>query len=208
VSNNGKYLGLKPSTQLSRLDSDIFWFNWNPETRILFVHYGLCVLGANRAGLNVYTFFDQILDTLRKNTVQKLIIDLRGNPGGSGYPGGHFMAGLSTLDIAGLTGKIFVLQDSGTYSSATSLAYELKERTKAVFIGSPLPEASQDWGEVLYLQLPRTKITIGYSSRFIKSLETYYPTLMPDIPVEMSFEDRIADQDPWLEAALAYPAAQ
>jgi C-terminal processing protease CtpA/Prc len=101
-------------------------------------------------------------------------------------------------------GRLFVAIGRGTFSSAYDNAQTLREYTKAIIIGEPSGQKPNSYGEVKTFVLPNSNLEIGYSTMFWKSVDGDPLSMMPDISVEVSFNDYVVGRDVVLEKILAY----
>jgi hypothetical protein len=160
-------------------------------------------MGNNAEGVHVLLFFESALDLMRRKSVDRLIIDIRGNGGGNSIPGEFFDIQLAAMPHVNRQGKIWVLADTGTFSSADYMAYQLKFKTDARFVGEPLPEPSNDYGELVNFKLPHCGLVIRVSTKNDCPWDIDMTTLIPDFPVSTTFADWAARRDPGLEIALS-----
>lgn len=162
--------------------------------------------------------------------VRALVLDLRGNPGGTDLLGQalarHLLGtsavyyGLASLGASGwrepierdLSGspepalrcRLICLIDEGTFSVADNLAACMRdEHPDVTFVGRPTGAGT---GAPRPFQLPRTGATIVFCT-----MRVYSPSgtliegsgVTPDVPVQWTRADVLAGADPDLAAALA-----
>jgi hypothetical protein len=106
-------------------------------------------------------------------------------------------------------GKLLVLIDGATFSSAALFTAALKaQRKNVVFIGRETAgnEQACSGGTIQHLTLPNTHVIVDFPwMRFVSAAKSYSfgRGIMPDYPVEYSPEDIINKTDPDLKKALS-----
>ncbi len=164
----------------------------------------------NQCDLDAYGFFQGVVKRLREGDLNRLVIDLRQNGGGISLPGSWFARELSGISAVNRVGGIYVLIGPGTFSSAEMMAADLMDRTKALFVGEPLAESVDSWGEVKRFTLPNSGLVIGHSTRFFnyskgKDLRTVDGIIKPDPGLERvpTYDEWAAGGDPVYELAMS-----
>jgi len=179
-------------------------------------------------------FYKSIFDSLRTENVQNLIVDLRGNLGGrfematemvpfimkeqsdddyirksTSWTGKEKNYKLKKPSKLLFSGKIYVLVDGNTFSSASALARYLKEYGNAIVIGEETGTRYEGFaaGSREFITLPNSGIQIGiprYHIEFPKSKKqtTQNRGLIPDHQIEYDIHDREHLRDLHLEKAL------
>ena len=94
----------------------------------------------------------------------------------------------------------WVLIGRQSYSSAVLNAWTLKGQ--GVPLAGEATGGPLTYGEVLTTSLPNTGIQVTYSTKDFRSLGVPAP-LEPDLAVELTAADFLADRDPVLEAVLS-----
>jgi hypothetical protein len=138
--------------------------------------------------------------------VERLILDLRQNPGGDNGTYGSLLD--LVREFAALRpGGLVVLTDRVTFSAAANLATEIEGSTDAVFVGEPMGGGLNFWDDVMWVELRRLPIPMRVAVSRVH-WEFAAPddprlTIEPDVPVAVTAADHFAGRDPALEAALA-----
>lgn len=143
---------------------------------------------------------------LDRDEADRLVLDLRQNPGGDNGTYGRLLR--LVVDFAEAhPGGVTVLIDRVTFSAASNLATEIEQATDARFLGEPMGGGLNFWDDVTWVDLEALPIPMraGVSTRYWQFAAPDDPrlTIEPDLPVEMSAEAYFAGRDPVLEAALA-----
>lgn len=145
-----------------------------------------------------------VLEEIDKRSPERIVFDLRRNGGGNSALFGPMLAGLRKRPETTTRGKLFVLVDRSTYSSAILNAVELKKGFKAVLIGLPPGGSLNHYGEVRTVTLPNSQWVVQYSTKYFKLGADGENLLKPDVEIEMTAKEFFSGADPVLEAAFTY----
>lgn len=163
----------------------------------------------------------QVFTEIRRNNVQRLVLDLRGNQGGDPALARLLLSYLVNepfhLVLKGpasgrcrpqqdvFTGKLVVLMDGGSFSATGMVLSCLERHHRAIFIGE---EAGGNRtvlsGSPRHFRLPNTGVDCSISTRLwqLSDRPNDGHGVMPDIPVSPTIEDIIHGRDPVMDAAL------
>ena len=181
-----------------RHPDQLFWWERLPAEDVVYVRYRKChEFWAFRR------FASELRDELERDPPRRLVLDLRGNTGGSSVQWSWFL-------MPGLRGgplndpeRLHVLIDRGTYSSGSGNAIETARETRATLLGEPTGGALNVHGEVRYFFLPNSGIPVTYSTKYHARMPgSPDNTLRPDIEIVPTATDWLAGRDPVLERAL------
>ena len=178
-----------------------YWYEYLTDTKTLYLNYNRCQEMKDRP---FKAFAEEILAFVEANPVERFVIDLRRNSGGNEavfFPLLMKLRGHPKLDQKG---KLFVVIGRRTFSSGFGNARSLQSITKAILVGEPTGQKPNAFGEVRNFQLPHSKLTVNYSTKFWKRMDSDPPSLAPDIYVEPTFAEYAAGRDVVLEAILKY----
>jgi len=155
--------------------------------------------GYERILLEVFTVIDD-------KHIQNIVVDLRGNPGGSSEIIDPFFEKVkshnfhlkndsneetSNLHVYGLT-------DKRTYSSAVQFAVEIQNYEYGSLIGQPTGGTLPSFGNSPILELENTGLLYSISEKFIRYQgrdRNEFDTLMPDILSNYAIEDFLNGND-------------
>lgn len=186
-------------------NSDYFWYEYLPEDNMIYFQYNACT-GKNKAKKSFKDMTDEILKLIDEKDVEKFVMDMRNNSGGSSFQGTMFIKKLSNMDKINKKGKIFGIVGRKTFSSAILNSLDLRNDTEAVLIGEPTGGRPNHYGEVRNMQLPKSKLSISYSTKYFENSKQDTDSLIPDKIVELSFKDFINGIDPVMEEIKRYQA--
>lgn len=177
-----------------------YWFEVLPEERALYWQYNVCY---EQEGRPFAAFAEEVLAALEDPAIERIIIDLRRNGGGSQIVAWPLLKKLvgHRLDRPG---GILVLIGAKTFSSAKGNALDIQEWTRAVLMGGPTRQRPTTFGEVRTFESPNFGLTVSYSNKYFERGDPDADAVRPDVEVEMSLADWQRGVDTVFEAALAY----
>jgi len=146
-------------------------------------------------------FAAKVLADADAHPVKRVIVDLRGNSGGSSRIMWPLRNGL--WERRHKLGKIYVLIGPQTFSSGLLNAQELHGTFHAPVIGEPSGEKVDSYGEVRTVTLANSKLKVQYTIKYFGSKGKSRGPLTPDILVPRTLSDSLSGRDAALEAALA-----
>src|SRR5262249_6945988 len=162
-----------------------------------YVQYNLC---RNDPALAFSAFSQNLFAFADAHAVDRVVIDLRFNPGGDSSVVNPLLNGLRARSA--LRGHVVVLIGAGTASSAQDAAIALRN-LGARLIGEPTRQTPNGYGEVRPLTLPNSAITIQYSTKYFRMIANDHSSaLEPDLQVPAALSDLLAGRDAALDAAL------
>jgi tetratricopeptide (TPR) repeat protein len=155
---------------------------------------------------DIPTFFGEVFDFVEEHEVEKLILDLRLNGGGNNYKNKPIVTGVIRTDKINRLGKFMVIIGRRTFSACQNLVNELSSYTNAVFVGEPTSENINFYGDNRPVTLPNSGLNAYLSYAWWQDKPQWEngPWLAPHLATGMTFEQYRTNQDPALEAALAF----
>lgn len=186
-----------------------------PEEQLYYIQYNHCWSrevevrhGSGSAALFMPVFRDferRVFRHIRREKIEKLVIDLRFNEGGVASQGTAFIDKLSRSRLNG-KGKIYVILGRHTFSTAVIHAVELIRMTDAITVGEPTGGRPNHFGEIRRFVLPETGLVVSHPTRFFQLMESDPPTLQPDIDVTLYYRDYMKGVDAFLQAVKDHRA--
>ncbi len=161
---------------------------------------------ADEAEESTKDFYTRVLKEVEEKEADKLIIDLRLNGGGNNYLNKDVIKRIIQTERINATGKLFVIIGKRTFSACQNLVNELDNYTNVIFVGEPTAENINFWGDNRPEKLPNTGITVSLSYLWWQDKPALENAewIAPSVPVTMSFEEYINNEDPVLQAALNF----
>ncbi len=180
-----------------------YWFKYFKEDSILYLNYNR-VTSINED--NVWAFCERLFQFIEDNPVDKFIVDIRENGGGSNAYSTPIWYGIINNPKINQAGKLFVITGYKTFSAAINFACYLEQKSKALFIGEPVCDHPIHPGDPDSFELPNSKFKINLSQFYHES--SFYmderTTMSPDITVDMSFEEYSRGQNPIIDFVKRY----
>jgi hypothetical protein len=174
---------------------ETFWYTWMPEARTVYCNW--------RSYEDLRQKSRGLFDLVEKQRPNKLVIDLRQNGGGDYFVGlACMVTRIRNLPAINRKGHLFVLIGPFTFSAAMSNAAHFRQKTAATLVGLPIGEKPNSYQEVKTTTLPNSHLTLCYSVRFYKFVETGENMIRPDREIETTWADFKAGRDPVLQWVL------
>ena len=168
-----------------------YWLDYDPGRKVLYFNYNECREDEDKP---FKEFNDQLFTLIETDQPDKIVLDLRQNSGGNSGILNPFIEKIKDSYL-NQKGKFFVLIGKKTFSSAVMNAVELKKNSNAIFIGEATSGNINHYGEVRGFSLPRSKITIAYSTRYWETWKGKKGPLTPDVNVAYSIKNYIQGKD-------------
>lgn len=196
---------LGESTILSRQkNEEYYWYEYVAENKAIYLQ----INQMNRAesGIGLIRFLGNLHTFIQQNEVDRLILDLRNNFGGSnGY----------ALPIVNLLvknpelnqyGKFYTLMGRKTFSAAQYLVNDFSKWTNVIFVGEPTGATPSHYGDSKKKQLTHSNLTLRVSSIYWRDWggDEYREWTAPDLAVKLSGTDYFQGKDPALEMAFTH----
>ena len=173
-----------------------YWYKYLEDEKTLYFKYNQC-LPDEEAG-DITNFTNEVLNFIDNNPVEKFVIDMRNNSGGtSGYLD-PIIDGIKRRNRNNEK-KLFVIVGRETFSAPIVDACKLREETNATFVGSPTSGKPNHYGEAKGFELPNSKISIRYSTKKFEISKDEGDALIPDHIIEISMNDYLNKKDPVLD---------
>ncbi len=187
---------------LKQLDK-IYFYEYLPEEKTVYVRHSQI---QDDPSEDTHSFYARVFEFIENNDVEKLILDVRLNGGGNNYKNKPVITGIIETEKINKVGSLFVIIGRRTFSASQNLVNELDNYTNAIFVGEPTSENINFWGDARPVPLPNSKIPMYLSYAWWQDKPAWENAewLAPAIPVEMSFIEYASNQDPVLDAALAF----
>jgi hypothetical protein len=180
-----------------------YWFHFLPERRAVYVQYRECRNGQDETFAK---FCDRVFEFIEKNQVEKLVLDLRNNEGGTNLINKYLVQGVLRTPKINRKGRLFVLVGRHTFSAAMCCAADLERWTEAVFVGEPTGSNPNFVGDTSRVILPYSGLRASVSTHLWQNSLAFDERtwIGPQVLCEPGFVDWISNRDPALSAALSY----
>jgi len=178
-----------------------YWMTVLTADRAVYLKYNDCVPGGGFGRLAA-----RALAFLRDHPNYRLIVDLRGNGGGSSEPFESLVTGIVADPALNQRGRVFGLVNQFTFSAAVMDLENLRQDTNAVLIGQPNAMPTDSFGNDQSLRLPYSGPTVIYTTAAFSGYGELWG--LPDITVTPTVRQVLAGADPVLAAALTFRPGQ
>ncbi len=186
---------LPDKTPLYRQDNDINYWYKIIDHNIVYLQYNKC---AEMSGISFEEFIRQMFEELKDFVIDKFVIDLRLNAGGSSLLMAPLIEELKKHGELG--GKIYGCIGCKTFSSGLINAIQIKKELGAILLGEPTGGKPNHFGDIQELILPNTELMMRYSTKyFIEYPDNDISTLEPDYYVENNSFDCFNGIDSYIE---------
>jgi hypothetical protein len=194
------YTGLPPREGLRATEQrdETIWVERLPQG-VIYVRYP-AVLDIPQATI------DELDAMAAEHAHDRIVIDLRQNPGGDNHNYVNLLSLLTSPEID-RPGRLVVLTDRVTFSAAANFATEIEQGTQARFVGEAPGGGLNFWDDVDWVHLDDyvVPMRVAVSVRYWEKSTPDDPrlTIEPDLAVPTRAADYFAGRDPVLDAALA-----
>lgn len=181
---------------------EFYWMSTLEEGRTICAHINTV---SNQPGHpTLPEFCDELLAAV-DHGAERVIIDLRHNAGGSRELMLPCVDGLAARQSINRPDRLFVVVGNETFSAALWAALDLKNRTRAAFLGEPTAGRPNFYGETQRSETPEHHIPFTWASRmnWRTDRNDRSEALVPDRVIRESFADYAAGRDPVVEAILS-----
>lgn len=185
-----------------------YWLEYLPDNRTVFVQFNSADIGAGEPEAAFAAFADSLAALVASKPVERLVLDLRWNSGGSASRTRHLLWALIRSEKAGQEVRLFTILGPDTFSAAVGLATELDQHTETLFVGAPPAGRPNAFGDLGRLILPNSGIEVRYSrwAMHQSTPDDHRPTIFPDLQAPLTLTAYRAGVDPAMEAIEAYRA--
>ena len=161
---------------------------------------------ANNGEMTMAEFMSTAVTEAERRSVDKFVLDLRKNHGGSGSWNRGVILALLNSPRVNQFGRLYVLIGRQTFSAAIMLGGLLEEWTEALFVGEPPGSALNQYGDPDKFQLENSGLTVRVSTIYWHSwlAGDNRPAYPPHVLVDYDSADYFGGVDPILETALAH----
>jgi hypothetical protein len=147
----------------------------------------------------------EMLEILRREHPDKVVIDLRQNGGGDYNVGLKYLIEPLKRDTdVNRKGHLFVLIGTNTFSAAMSNAAQFRTMTEAMLVGEAIGEKPNSYQEPREFTLPNSRFVVRYSTRFYKFVEGTVNLVAADKEIVPTWDEYKNGRDPVLEWVLAF----
>ena len=183
-----------------------YWFEYVADAKLVFFQYNVVREGEEPLRL----FFERLFRFVNEHDVERFVIDLRWNTGGTRLLNQQLVHRLIRNDKINKTGKLFVVVGRHTFSAGMMLASEIERNTDAIFVGEPTASSPNFVGQDVSIRLPYSGMQGSLSDLYWQnsSATDFRVWIAPLLYTPPSFALYSSNRDAALEAILGYKPAQ
>lgn len=201
----------KPETKINWTYADVvrkmlpyrksanYWYEYIDTSQTLYFNYEKCNEDPNH---KFSSFNKELFHCVKVKKPKKIILDLRSNPGGNSALIEPFVKSISKSYL-NHPDHFIVLVGRKVISSSLMNAVELKQKTKATFIGEPSGGNLYHHGEIQRIYLPQLNAFFMYSTNTFQLDEQEKGSFLPGVLINYTWKDVVEGNDPALAAAFA-----
>ncbi|MEM6718896.1 MAG: tetratricopeptide repeat protein [Bacteroidota bacterium] len=190
---------------LKHLKDKLYYFEYLEDKKTVYVRQSSVFNDPNEP---LKQFYQRLFEFIDTHDAEKLVYDVRLNGGGNNYNNLPLIKGIMARPNINKKGSFYYIIGRDTFSACQNLTNEITRYTEAILVGEPTAENINFYGDSRPVTLPNSKIKAYLSYIWWQD----YPALenadwtAPSIPVTMSFEEYVNNNDTVLEAALTFNA--
>lgn len=176
---------------LGLVADESFWFSYLPDASLVYCNWrGYADLAKRGAALLA------LIDSVRP---RKLLIDMRQNGGGDFTLGlRHVIEPIARRWWLDAPDRLFVAIGANTFSAGMANAAQFRSRTRATLVGTSIGERPNSYQEPRAMHLPNSWLTVRYSTRLYRFVDSGPNEVRPDVEIPTSWSDYRAGRDPVL----------
>ncbi len=174
-----------------------YWYKYLENEKILYFKYNSCTYYDDNE-LNVEDLYKKIFKIIDEGKVEKLVLDIRNNGGGSDGALNNFRNEIKKRKINNKK-QFFVVVNRNTFSAAIINAEQLRQETNATFLGEATAERVNHYGAVDVIVLPNSQIEVTYSTKKCNISKKDEDAFYPDVKLNESAKDYFNKKDVVME---------
>ncbi|MFO7670341.1 MAG: hypothetical protein R6W31_11835 [Bacteroidales bacterium] len=179
-----------------------------PDDNLYYIQYNKCWsreaevdFGSGASALFMPSFKEfekKVLKTIRKQEIEKMVIDLRFNSGGNALQGTNFVGKLQKSGI-GDRSEIYLMVGRKTFSSAIINAVDVIRAFAPVVVGEDTGGKPNHFGEIKRFVLTTSNLVVTHSTKYFTLMEDDPQTIAPDLQISQTFEGFMKGTDEAME---------
>ncbi len=201
-SNVQEWKGAAESEPLSRQRAnEPLWWAMLPDSQTVYVSFN------SYPGKGEFRDLTKgLMAFVETNRATRLVIDLRRNGGGDFTKVREILLPpIARHPLLGVRGHLYVLTGPQTFSAAMTNAVDFRKDARAILVGLPTGARPNGYQEGDEFTLPKSRLVVGYSTKYYRFQDQDTPGVIPDQRVESTWAAYREGRDPALEWVLAQP---
>lgn len=175
-------------------------FFWSQQLKDFDAMYIKVNINLSTPQNNIREFYVRVFDSISRQKIKRLIIDLRHCPGGNSFNNETLIKLIMANETLDKENGLFTIIGRKTFSAAMNLASDLEKWTNTKFIGEPTGSKPNFIGETNFVTLPNTGLHVSISDAFWQKSVSWDKRnwIAPDIYIQNSFRNYKNGVDPVL----------
>jgi len=183
---------------------DFYWYEYIPKYNTFYFKYNKC---HDMDTLSFREFNNNMFKTINSLNVDKFVVDLRNNAGGSDIVIEPFLNSLSKYLPLNPETDIFIITGRETFSAGITGVLDIKRTLEnigrsAIIVGEATGGSPNSYGEVLSFELPNSRTPVQYSTKNFSLASKEIQTIKPDIELFPSINDFKDNKDVFMNYIL------
>lgn len=180
-----------------------YWFEFLAQDKTVYLQFNE---NTNRKDEPFDAFCARTVDFIDNHPVEKLVVDLRNNGGGTNLINKFLIWAILRTPKVNRRGHLFVIVGRNTFSAAMNCAGDLERWTEAVFAGEPSGSSPNFIGDTSRVILPYSGLRASISNLMWQNSVAWDDRtwIGPQLYYAPTFADWVANRDPVLDAILAF----
>jgi len=179
---------------------DPYWFTYLEAHHAVYFQFNGVM---NGDGESLGEFAVRLAAFIEQSKAERLIIDVRNNPGGDNTILRPLLVALIRTKL-NRRGAMYVIVGPKTFSAAQNFVNRLENYAEPIFLGEPTGNNVNFYADGSEIELPHSHLTMFASHLWWQDKEPFdsRTALFPEVAVTSQFQDYVEGKDPVLQMAL------
>jgi hypothetical protein len=169
-----------------------YWFYVDNTCDLVYIQYNRCQEDTSYLFVD---FVNDILKSVKEDSVNRILIDLRLNSGGDSEVFNPLIFALKELKNI----EVYTAISKKTFSSGRMVAIKLRNQINSILIGENTGGSPRSYGNLRQIKLPNHTIVVNYCTKYFSLEDTNKNTTEPDIKVRYLSTDFFDGNDKILD---------
>ncbi len=179
---------------------DPYWFTYLENHHAVYFQFNGVI---NGEGESLGDFAARLAAFIEQREVERLIIDVRNNPGGDNTILRPLLVNLIRSRL-NRRGGMYVIVGPKTFSAAQNFVNRLESYAEPIFLGEPTGNNVNFYADGSEIELPHSHLTVFASHLWWQDKDPFdgRTALFPEVATTSQFRDYVEGKDPILQMAL------
>jgi hypothetical protein len=198
TSESGEIV-IEPVPLPNQHPEDSLWFTYLADSKTVYVDF--------RSYRDLEAQSARLWEYIGSHPVERLIIDMRWNPGGNFAKGREYLIyKLIFMPALNRAGHLFVITGRGAFSAGMTNITDFRRETEAILVGEPTGGRPNGYQENHLFTLPLSKLRVSCSKlRYRFQPDSESDAVLPDQRIDPDWSSFRAGRDAALQWILANP---